>query len=174
MTAMKKTGGAAALAGIAVLVYLIIAGAPSKAPEGSVKAPALAGPLSGGGKAALTDHAGKVVLVDFWATWCDPCVAEIPELNALHKKHAAGGFTVLGVSMDDDGDKAVMSFRSTRPIDYPVILNGGERPPAGWSTPGFPTAYLIGRDGMVIGRWFGSKDMAEVERDVRAALTPSK
>ncbi len=167
---MKKLGICAALTAIAALVYLLIAGPPSQAPKGSMKAPALAGPLSGGGKAALSDYAGKVVLVDFWATWCDPCVAEIPDLDALHKKFQTKGFTVLGVSMDDEGEKAVKRFRAKHDIAYPVILNDSERPPTGWSTPGFPTAYLIGRDGMVLRRWFGAKDMVEVERDVQAAL----
>jgi len=171
VTDMKKIGIAVSLMLIAGLVYMLVVGSPSKAPEGAVKAPALAGPLSGGGKAALSDYAGKVVLVDFWATWCDPCLAEIPELNALHRKLEARGFAVLGVSMDEEGDQAVLRFKAKHPIVYPVILNGGERPPAGWSTPGFPTAYLIGRDGMVIRRWFGAKDMTEVERDVQVALT---
>lgn len=167
---MRKIGLYAAAVPISALVYLLVVGSPSKAPEGAVKAPALAGPLSGGGKAALADYAGKVVLVDFWATWCDPCAAEIPELNALHRKLESKGFSVLGVSMDEEGDKAVLRFKTKRPISYPVILNNGERAPAGWSTPGFPTAYLIGRDGMVARRWFGAKDMAEVERAVRTVL----
>lgn len=174
MTGMKKIGIAASLMLMAGLVSMLIVGPSSKAPEGSAKAAPLSGPLSGGGKAALADHAGKVVLVDFWATWCDPCVTEIPELNALHRKLAAQGFTALGVSMDEEGDKAVLRFKEKHPIVYPVILNESERAPAGWSAPGFPTAYLIGRDGTVLRRWFGSKDMAEVERAVLAALKQSK
>jgi len=170
VTIVKKTGIYVSLAATAALAYLLVAGPPSQAPEGSTKAPALAGPLSGGGKASLADYAGKVVLVDFWATWCDPCVAEIPELNALQEKLGPKGFSVLGVSMDEEGDKAVLRFKAKLPVVYPVILNGSERAPAGWSTPGFPTAYLIGKDGMVIRRWFGSKDMAEVEQDVLTAM----
>jgi len=167
---MKKIGTFAALAVAAALVYLLAVGNPSKDPEGAVKAAALSGPLLGGGKAALSDSLGKVVLVDFWATWCDPCREEIPDLGALHKNLSARGFLVLGVSMDDEGEAAVKRFTAKQPIPYPVILNGGERPPAGWSAPGLPTAYLIGKDGTVLRRWLGSKDFSDVERDIETAL----
>jgi hypothetical protein len=72
--------------------------------------------------------------------------------------------------MDEDGEKAVKKFTAKQPISYPVVLNQGERAPSGWVVPGLPTAYLIGRRGEVLRRWFGEKDMADLEKDVDAAL----
>ena len=167
---MKKISTVALIALAAVLLYFLAAGPSSKTPEGSVKAPPLSGPLLGGGRASLSDYAGKVVLVDFWATWCDPCREEIPDLVALHKKLSKDGFLVLGVSMDEEGESAVKRFTAKQPIPYPVLLNGSERAPAGWSAPGLPTAYLVGRDGSVLRRWYGGKDISDVERDARAAM----
>ncbi len=72
--------------------------------------------------------------------------------------------------MDEEGAKAVKAFMAKQAISYPVVLNGGERAPAGWVVPGLPTAYLIGRQGQVLKRWFGEKDMPDLEKDVAAAL----
>ncbi len=127
-------------------------------------------PNLAGKPVSLSDFKGKVVLIDFWATWCEPCREEMPGLLKLHEKFKAKGFTVLGVSMDEEGVRAVKRFLIKQPIDYPLVLNGGERPPRGWLIPGLPTAYLIGRDGGVIKRWFGEKDMTEIEAFVNAAL----
>lgn len=167
---MRRPWAYAALAAFAALIYLLAVGNPPKGPEGATKAPPLAGPLASGGRAALSDYAGKVVLVDFWATWCDPCLEEIPGLGALHRRLSPRGFAVLGVSMDEEGGTSVKRFLAERAVPYPVILNGGGRAPAGWPSPGLPTAYLIGRDGSVLQHWFGSKDLAQVERDVETAL----
>jgi len=136
-------------------------------------APEFAAPLSGktlaGEAISLADHKGKVVLVDFWATWCDPCREEIPELVKLQEKFGPKGFTVIGVSMDDE-IKAVGPFAKRFKISYPVILLGGELAPKGWVVPGLPTAYLIGRDGKVLSRKFGVKSLESLTASVEAAL----
>ena len=144
--------------------------AETNSPDPNEKAPALSGPALDGKTLALTGFSGKVVLVDFWATWCDPCKEEIPDLVKLRDRLKGKGFEIFGVSMDEEGAKAVSKFAAKQPISYPVVLNGGERPPAGWVVPGLPTAYLIGRHGEVLKRWFGEKDMTDLEKDVTAAL----
>jgi peroxiredoxin len=180
---MKRTGLAAALAASAVVVYLLASRMPSSSPASGLspsadktspdpkeRAAALSGPTLDGKTLTLSSFAGKVVLVDFWATWCDPCREEIPDLVKLRERLKDKGFVVFGVSMDEEGAKAVKKFTAKQPITYPLVLNGSERPPKGWTVPGLPTAYLIGRRGEVLKRWFGEKDMPDLEKDVLAAL----
>lgn len=131
---------------------------------------ALALPALDGRTLSLNDFSGKVVLVDFWATWCPPCRAEMPDLVKLHRDLAPKGFTILGVAMDEDGAEAVRAFTALQPIPYPVVLNGAAGAPAGWPVPGLPTAYLIGRDGKLLRRWLGGKDPDELRAAAEAAL----
>jgi peroxiredoxin len=173
---MKKIAIPAAVAAGAVAVYLLAtpkSSGPAPAPGGAAEFETAA-PLSAatvdGKTASLADFKGKVVLVDFWATWCDPCKEEIPDLVKMQERLKDKGFTILGVSMDEEGKTAVRRFLAKHPITYPLILNNGERAPKGWVVPGLPTAYLIGRDGTVRRRWFGAKDVVEVEAAVNAAL----
>ncbi len=133
------------------------------------KAAELTGPGPDGKPVALADFKDKVVLVDFWATWCDPCKDEIPDLVKLQDKLGPKGFTVLGASMDEDAE-AAKAFAKKMKVNYPTMLLGGERPPKGWIVPGLPTAYLVGRDGMIRQRWFGSKSVEKVEAEIVSAL----
>jgi len=99
--------------------------------------------------------AGKVVLVDFWATWCGPCVAEIPNVLEQYEKYHDKGFEVVGVSLDQDRD-ALEKFVSEQKIPWPILFEKSEG--EGWQHPlatfygisGIPTVILIGRDGNVI------------------------
>ena len=110
------------------------------------------GDLLGGQPFDQKSLAGKVVLVDFWATWCGPCIAEIPNMVEQYEKYHAKGFEVVGISLDEEKEK-VDSFVAENKIPWPIIYAG-----KGWQDPiaqfygisGIPQLILIGRDGKVI------------------------
>lgn len=155
----------------AVVVTVALAWACT--PTGPVGPAEAAAPLTGktldGKTLSLADYKGKVILVDFWATWCDPCKAEIPELIKLQNELGPKGLVIVGVSMDEEVAE-IAPFAKAAKINYPVVINGGERAPKGWVVPGLPTAYLIGKDGMTLQRLFGSKSVVKLKQDVEAAL----
>ncbi|MFN7811332.1 MAG: TlpA family protein disulfide reductase [Planctomycetia bacterium] len=96
--------------------------------------------------------AGKVVLVDFWATWCRPCVAEIPNLLALREKYGPHGFEVVGISLDDDRDD-VEAFLAERKLPWPLLYSGkGTRDPLAvhYGIRSIPQLFVVGRDGNVL------------------------
>jgi peroxiredoxin len=126
-----------------------------------------------GAPLAWKDFAGRVVLVDFWATWCAPCRKSMPELQALHVKHAARGFTVLGVSIDERKDAAkVKKFASQRGITYPIALDTASAP--AWERFGVkavPAAFLVDRDGRIVAEWRGRAPLpAEIEQELEKLL----
>jgi thiol-disulfide isomerase/thioredoxin len=122
-----------------------------------------------GKQASLSDFRGKVVLLDFWATWCGPCVEELPVLVALQKKYESKGFTVVGVNMDSMGAPAVIDFVRQNALNYPILLSGGDLP-ADYPVPGFPTAFLIDRRGAIIQRYLGESTYEELAKDIESIL----
>ncbi len=99
---------------------------------------------------------GKVVLLDFWATWCAPCKKVMPELQALHGKYADQGFVVLGVSIDEIGAAKVKKYVTSKKITYPIALDSDQSP--AWDAfrvKAIPAAYLIDREGRITAQWTG-------------------
>ena len=116
-----------------------------------------------GGKATLTDYKGKVVLVDFWGTWCGPCVKTIPELQKLHTKYADKGFTVLGAAVGDTVPK-VRDFVKKRKVTYPMLMDdsGWKK----WGVRAVPAMFLVDKTGQIVRQWTGVPDKKEVEKAV--------
>jgi thiol-disulfide isomerase/thioredoxin len=116
---------------------------------------------------------GKVVLLDFWATWCAPCRKSMPELQALHDKYSARGFTVLGVSIDEGkAAQKVKKFVASRKIAYPVAIDSEKAPT--WErfrVKAVPAAFLVDQRGRIVAQWTGiSANAAELDRTLAALL----
>ena len=121
------------------------------------------------GKAvSLADYRGKVVLLDFWATFCPPCVQALPELQALHAKHASRGFAVVGVTVDDRAP-LVQKATSRAKVAYPIV----QATPEVWNAykvNSLPSLILVGRDGRIIKRYGGEADKAAMLAEIERAL----
>jgi len=112
------------------------------------------------------DYKGKVVLLDFWATWCAPCVKAMPEMEKLQNRFAGKDFVVLGVSIDEDPKKAV-AFQQKRKLSYPVLLDDPKDPSwAAWKVRAIPAVFLVDREGQVVRQWRGKVDPKAVEKAV--------
>jgi peroxiredoxin/YHS domain-containing protein len=100
---------------------------------------------------------GKVVLLDFWATWCAPCKKSMPELQALHAKYADRGFTVLGISIDEGDVAKVKRFVDSKKVTYPVAMDREESPAwEAFNVKAIPAAFLIDQKGRIVAQWTGA------------------
>ncbi len=129
-----------------------------------------------GNELDLSPYQGKVVLVNFWATWCSPCLIEIPWMIEFQDTYADRGFTVLGVSMDDEGRAVVEPWLreqrfdvngQERPVNYPILVGNEKIGEQFGGIIGLPTTLVIGRDGKIVKRFIGlashEKLLAEIE-----------
>jgi len=116
---------------------------------------------------------GKVVLVDFWATWCKPCHRAMPGLQALHDEYGDLGFSVVGLSIDGDGSQAeVEKFIREKRITYPIVLDSPRNSAwARYRVKAVPAAFLIDGEGQIVAQWLGlPADREEVEGAIRTHL----
>ena len=117
----------------------------------------------------LSTFHGKVVLIDYWATWCAPCKIEIPRLIVLQKKYEAQGLQVIGISMDD-GPGPVRIFARELGINYPIALGNVKVAEAYGGVLGLPIAFLIDRQGRIYRKLIGDAEMQWIESDVQKLL----
>jgi cytochrome c biogenesis protein CcmG/thiol:disulfide interchange protein DsbE len=127
----------------------------------------------------LSSFKGKVVLINFWATWCEPCYIEIPWLIEMQQKYGAQGFTVLGVSMDDEGKAAVAPFLAKErfnvngqklPMNYPIVLGNDDVATKFGGLLGYPTSFLISKDGKEIKKIQGLIPFKELTETIESQL----
>jgi len=117
---------------------------------------------------------GKVVIVDFWATWCGPCRAAIPHLMELHKTYKDKGFEVVGVSVDQQGPGVVQTFVTQHQIQYTIAMGNQKIVSDFGGIRGIPTAFIISQDGKIYRKIVGLVPREEYEKDVVALLGVSK
>jgi len=122
----------------------------------------------------LSDFKGKVVLLDFWATWCAPCREEIPELIQLQRQYSSKGFTVLGVALDEEGAAVVKPVAHRLDINYPVVIGTLQVAAAYGGIEALPTTFLIGRNGKILKTYVGSREKSEFQQDIASALKQAR
>ena len=126
-----------------------------------------------GSPVSSEEHRGQVTLLDFWATWCLPCVQDLSNLTELHERYADQGFQVVGISIDE-GDRAPKKVRRMmrkKDVRHPIFLDSEETSAwAAFLVRAIPAQFLIDREGQIIAQWSGVIDLETVEAAVEQAL----
>ena len=153
------------------LVLFFLAVLIPAASEASTKMPSFALESVRDGK--IIDSAsfqGKVLLLTFFATWCPPCAEEVPDLIKLHDELANAGFSVVGLSVDQQGASVVAKFVENRHITYPVLLAEAQTTIDFGGVYGIPVAFLVNKSGNVVKKYTGYVQHDILEKDIRSLL----
>ena len=127
----------------------------------------------------LNSYRGQVVLVNFWATWCDPCYIEIPWLIEMQQKYGTKGFTVLGIAMDEEGARVVTPWvqkerfdvnGSKSQMNYPIVIGNDAAADKFGGLLGYPTSLLVTRDGKIVKRITGLISYDEITKSIESQL----
>jgi peroxiredoxin len=163
------------LAAPTLLVGMLMATEPTGAPAALLPAaqrepaPQFALPDSTGRTMTMKSYRGKVLLLDFWATWCRGCKQEIPWFAEFSRKYGDKGVAVVGVSLDSDGWKVVTPFIKTAQVPYQIIL-GNDAVSKAYGIENMPDTFLIDRQGRVAAVYNGMVDKQNVEKNLRTML----
>ena len=158
-----------------VMLAALLTGAPSWAAEAGDAAPALSLPTAKGETVALDKLRGKVVYVDFWASWCGPCRRSFPFMNEMQSKYGPRGFTVVGVNVDKkraDADR----FLAQVPASFTIVFDETGATPSAWGVKGMPSSYLVDGAGKVVfvERGFTDEHKAELEQRIATLVSAGK
>lgn len=138
-------------------------------------APQVTVPTLAGAPVAMKDLRGKLVLVNFWATWCVPCQWEMPLMDTLYKTYKNRGFMILAISLDQGDPDRVRSFVKDKRLTYPVALDPQHEVARKFGITGLPATLLVGPDGFIKGVTYGPKEWDGKEaRDLIASLLPAQ
>jgi len=125
-------------------------------------------PDLGGRPQPVAQWKGKVLVVNYWASWCKPCVDEMPAFSRLNSHYASWGVQFVGIGLDDEAK--VASFIKTTPVSYPVLVAGAADPTPGLQVKGLPYTVVIGRDGQIDSTRLGRMDEESLELVLRRLI----
>ena len=164
----------AGLSAIAAILLTLVFPAKGRADAGrAAAAPRFSLTDIEGRKLDLANYRGKVVLLDFWATWCAPCREEIPRIVAWQKRYGPRGFQVIGISLDDSA-APVARFAREFHLNYPVALGDARLAERYGGILGLPVAFVIDREGRISSRHDAATDLATIRRDIERLLGLSR
>jgi peroxiredoxin len=155
---------------------LVLCSSPAQALEPGDRAPAFsARALEGDASISLSQYRGKVVYLDFWASWCAPCAAALPALDALRKEFPQDQFRVLAVNVDSD-PKLARQFLERRPVGYPSAADPEGTLPAQFEVETMPTSFLIDRQGVIrhVHRGFVRDDVDDLRRRIQKLVAEGR
>jgi peroxiredoxin len=163
------------IAAIAVVAGLYFVAHDYKRPRTAARltqrtlAPDFSLPQLSGQQFHLSDYRGKLVLLDFWATWCDACRDEIPQFVQLQNKYRDQGLEIVGISMDD-GPEPVRDFYPRFKMNYPVVIGNAATGELYGGVLGLPIAFMIDRNGRIYSKHMGATDMSVFEGEITTLL----
>jgi thiol-disulfide isomerase/thioredoxin len=155
---------------IMFLVLFIITGCSDKGMELSGGALDLSLPSVDGTIFRMSDHTGRVVIVDFWATWCPPCLEMIPVLKKLHSNYSEKGLVVLGISLDTEGLEVLGPFVHENLIPYSVAMGDERIVRAFGGVTTIPTLYILDREGKLVRKMIGYHSYGDLEDEIKKYL----
>ncbi len=168
----------AVLAGLALIFFAAFSGKDAHVDSAGkgVSAPLFSLAALNGEKIHLADFRGKVVILDFWATWCPPCQEGIPDLNRLYKEYRNAGLVVIGISLDRKGPDEVRRYLDQKGVEYINVMGSEDVFQAYSGLPGFgkiqgiPTAFIIDREGRLQRKFVGLTRKQTFEAAIKAIL----
>lgn len=156
---------------VAALAIALAAGAAAYVSTGATAAPASTFVLLDGSKQTMDNLKGKVTLVNFWATSCVTCVAEMPKVIATYDKYKAQGYDTLAVAMSYDPPSYVVNFAETRKLPFKVAIDNTGAVAKAWGDVALtPTTYLVNKRGQIVKRYVGEPDFAELHKLIETLL----
>ena len=169
-------------AAVAATLALVLAGCSKRSPaDAEVKsdkermpAPAFSLTDERGTAVTLADYRGKVVLLNFWATWCGPCQIEIPWFIEFEQKYKARDFAVLGVSFDDDGWKSVRPYIAAHKINYRIMIGTEKMSQLYGGVDSLPTTFIVDRQGRIAAQHVGLVDKSDYQNEILKLLDDQK
>lgn len=156
-----------------MILILALVGCEKKQID-SAKAPQFKLPDINGNQVSLSDFDGKVVILDFWATWCPPCVKEVPHFVELYDEYKEQGFEMVGISLDAGGANDVKPFVEKMNVNYTMLIGNQDVTKEYGGIGGIPTTFVIDKAGQIRQKYVGYREKAVFENDIKMLLNESE